>query len=247
MGIPMIGCHCAVCRSDDPLNQRLRTSALVSCGETQILIDAGPDLRQQALRAHIERLDAIVLTHSHADHISGIDDLRPINFAMRAVLPVYCNSETMAAIRERFSYAFTQGSEGSTKPAIELIEFFNGQPFDIEGLRFLPLEIMHGTWAISAFRIGKLGYVTDASRIEPATRDQLRNLDVLVLNALRHKPHPTHFSLDEALAVIDDLRPRRTLLVHMGHELDHATTNAELPPYVQLAYDGQVIEIAERD
>ncbi len=252
MGIPMIGCHCAVCRSSDPRNQRLRTSALLTIGDQQILIDAGPDLRAQALRAGIERLDAILLTHSHADHINGIDDLRPINFAMRAPIPLYGTITTLDAVRERFSYAFVNGSEGSTRPALDLIEFSNEKPFSIGILEILPLSILHGTWTISAFRIGALGYVTDASQISAETRKQLRGLDTLVLNALRHKPHPTHFSLSEALALVEALQPRRTLLVHMGHELDHEATNAELPSHVRLAYDGQVVEIdgerhADRD
>jgi phosphoribosyl 1,2-cyclic phosphate phosphodiesterase len=245
MGIPMIGCHCPVCSSSDPYNKRLRTSALLRYGSTQILIDAGPDLRQQALRAGIERLDAVVLTHSHTDHVGGIDDVRPINFAMRATIPVYGTPDTLASIRERFSYAFSSGTSESTRPAVDLLEFAYGEPLTIAGLTFLPLPVMHGTWTIAAFRIGALGYVTDASHIDQATRNQLRGLDVLVLNALRHKPHPTHFSIDQALDVVADLKPRRTLLVHMGHELDHATTNAELPAHVQLAYDGQVVEVAQ--
>jgi phosphoribosyl 1,2-cyclic phosphate phosphodiesterase len=243
MGIPMIGCRCTVCRSGDPHNRRLRTSALIQAGERTILLDAGPDLREQALRADIARLDALLLTHSHADHVAGIDDLRPINFAMRAAIPLYATDDTLASIRERFGYAFTNGSEGSTRPSLELHEFRHGEPFTVADIPILPLAVQHGTWTISAFRIGRLGYVTDASAISEATRAALRDLDTLVLNALRHTHHPTHFTVADALDVIADLRPRRALLVHMGHELDHEATNAELPGHVRLAYDGQVVEI----
>jgi phosphoribosyl 1,2-cyclic phosphate phosphodiesterase len=244
MGIPMIACRCAVCRSDDPRNRRLRTSALLEIGEKRLLIDAGPDLREQALRAGIERLDGVLLTHSHADHVAGIDDLRPLNFAMRSSIPLYGTPDTLASVRERFAYAFTGGSEGSTRPALDLIEIGHNIPFTIGEASILPLAVSHGTWTITAFQVGGLGYVTDASTVDAQARSALRGLDVLVINALRHTPHPTHFSLDEALAVIDDLGPRRALLVHMGHELDHQATNAELPEHVRLAYDGQVVDIA---
>jgi phosphoribosyl 1,2-cyclic phosphate phosphodiesterase len=246
MGIPMIACQCAVCRSDDPHNHRLRTSALLEVGDLTLLIDAGPDLRQQALRAGLSRLDAVLLTHGHADHITGLDDLRPLNFAQKSSIPLYGTHSTLDSVRERFSYAFVNGSEGSTRPALELIEFQEYVPFSIAGLEILPLGIQHGTWRISGFRIGQLGYVTDASAIEKPARAELHDLDLLVLNALRHTPHPTHFSVEEALAVIDDLAPQRSLLVHMTHDLDHATTNAALPAHVRLAYDGQVVEISDR-
>ncbi|GAB4115547.1 MAG: MBL fold metallo-hydrolase [Roseiflexaceae bacterium] len=244
MGIPMIACRCAVCQSNDPFNRRLRTSALLEVGDLTILIDAGPDLREQALRMGIARLDAVLLTHAHTDHIAGIDDLRPINFAMKASIPLYGTAATLDGVRERFAYAFRNGSEGSTRPALDLIEIADFVPFSIGALPILPLPVQHGTWQISSFRIGRLGYVTDASAIDAPTREQLRDLDVLVLNALRHTPHPTHFTVAEALTVIEDLRPQRALLVHMGHELDHTATNASLPAHVQLAYDGQVVEIA---
>jgi len=244
MGVPMIACRCSVCRSNDPHNRRLRTSALLEVSGLTLLFDAGPDLREQALRADLSRVDAVLLTHGHADHIAGIDDLRPLNFAMRAPIPLYGTAVTLTCVRDRFAYAFINGSEGSTRPALDLIEIWNGTPFTIGGVEILPLVVHHGTWAITGFRIGKLGYITDASALDQATRDQLHGLDVLVLNALRHTPHPTHFMLTEALAVINELQPQRALLVHMGHELDHQATNAELPDHVRLAYDGQVVDIS---
>lgn len=247
MGVPVIGCQCAVCQSTDPRNKRLRTSALLEVGGLNLLFDAGPDLRQQALAVGLTRVDAVLLTHSHSDHVSGLDDLRPLNFAQQASIPLYGSPETLSAIRGRFDYAFVNGSEGSTRPAIDLVEIQNKSPFRIQGIQAMPFDIQHGTWTITGFRIGRLGYVTDASFIPPASLDQLRGLDVLVLNALRLKPHPTHFTLQQACDLVEQLRPRRTLLVHMTHDLDHATVNASLPQHIQLAYDGQVVEVAGQD
>lgn len=244
MGVPMIGCQCAVCQSGDPFNQRLRTSVLLEVGGLTLLIDAGPDLRQQAIRAGLRRLDAVLLTHSHADHVAGIDDLRPLNFAQRGAIPLYGTPETLDAVRERFAYAFVNSSQGSTRPSLDLVAFRNYEPFSIGGVQVVPLAVQHGTWTISGFRVGRLGYLTDASAIPDATLAELHGLDVLVLNALRPQPHPTHFTVEEALAVVGALRPQRAFFVHMGHELDHLTTNATLPITAQLAFDGQVVEIA---
>jgi phosphoribosyl 1,2-cyclic phosphate phosphodiesterase len=245
MGVPVIGCGCAVCRSDDPRNKRFRTSALLEAGGLRLLFDVGPDLRQQALAAGLARIDAVLLTHSHADHVAGIDDLRPLNFAQQSAIPLYGTLPTLAFIRERFAYAFTDGSEGSTRPLIELVEIDGARPFQIGGLAITPFPVPHGTWTITGYRIGGLGYVTDASAVPESARAHLRGLDLLVLNALRERPHPTHLSLAEAVAVAEELRPRRALFVHMNHDLDHAATNAVLPPWAQLAYDGQVVEVAD--
>jgi phosphoribosyl 1,2-cyclic phosphate phosphodiesterase len=245
MGVPVIGCRCAVCSSADPRNKRLRTSALLEVAGLNLLFDAGPDLRQQALSIGLRRLDAVLLTHAHADHVSGLDDLRPLNFAQRTAMPLYGSSATLGYIRDRFNYAFVNGSEGSTRPALELIEIQANSPFRINTVEVLPFDVKHGTWTITGFRIGGLGYVTDASFIPPDSLERLRGLDVLVLNALRQSTHPTHFSVDEARTLIDELRPRRALLVHMTHDLDHEVTNVALPDNIRLAYDGQTIEVAE--
>jgi phosphoribosyl 1,2-cyclic phosphate phosphodiesterase len=239
MGVPVIGCRCDVCRSPDPHNRRLRTSALLQVGGLAILMDAGPDMRQQALAVGLTRLDAVLLTHAHADHIAGIDDLRPLNFAQRGTIPLFGSSATLAAVRERFGYAFS-APDGSTRPDIELVQIESGVPFHVGQVRIVPFDVQHGTWTITGFRIGRLGYVTDASALPVASRRWLEGLELLVLNALRHTPHPTHLSLAEAVALIEELRPRRALLVHMNHELDHHTANAQLPAHVRLAY---VVEI----
>ena len=245
MGVPVIGCHCDVCKSLDPRNKRLRTSALLEVGTLNILFDAGPDLRQQALAAGIVRLDAVLLTHAHADHIAGLDDLRPLNFAQHSAIPLYGTVSTLAFIRERFGYAFTDTSKGSSKPALELVEIDHNQCFAIGSVLIKSFDVQHGTWMITGYRIGGLGYVTDASAIPVSSRLQLRDLDVLVLNALATDPHPTHLSLSQAVSLIEELRPRRALLVHMSHRVEHTSTNALLPDNVQLAYDGQTIEIME--
>lgn len=245
MGVPVIGCRCAVCTSSNPRNKRLRTSALLEVDGLNLLIDAGPDLRQQALAAGIARIDAVLLTHAHADHVAGLDDLRPLNFAQRGAIPLYGVARTITFIRERFAYAFTNSSEGSTRPSLELIEIDGRTAFQIGGTLITPFDVQHGGWTITGFRVGGLGYVTDASAIPAASLAHLRDLDVLVLNALRFAPHPTHFSLGEALEMIDDLRPRRALLVHMTHDMEHEQVNATLPDNVRLAYDGQVVEVQE--
>ncbi len=242
MGIPIVGCHCPVCTSTDPHNHRMRTAALIRRAGQSLLIDAGPDLRMQALAARIDTLDAVLLTHAHFDHVAGLDDLRPLTMDAGA-LPIFGRPDTLADVRRRFDYAFVDASEGSSRPALELCPITG--PFTIGPTQIIPFDVPHGSWTINGYRIGNLGYVTDASAVPEAARALLRDLDVLVLNALRVEPHPTHLSLGEALAVIADLRPRRALLVHMTHSVDHATVNAQLPAGVELAHDGLEVEVVE--
>jgi phosphoribosyl 1,2-cyclic phosphate phosphodiesterase len=234
-GVPVIGCGCHVCQSSDPRNHRTRTSALLHANGQHILIDAGPDFRMQALRANIQQLDAVILTHSHFDHVAGIDDLRPLT-ERRGAMPIYGSPTTLHDVRHRFSYAFVEDSQGSTRPALTLQPVT--APFSIGPVVLTPFDVMHGTWTITGYRVGKLAYITDASALPPASLALLENLDVLVINALRYTPHPTHFSLDEALAVIRELHPARTFLVHTTHAFEYASTNKKLPPGVELAYDG---------
>lgn len=247
-GIPNIGCRCPVCTSPDPRNKRLRTSALLRTGSHTILIDAGPDFRAQALANGIDHLDAVLITHSHYDHVGGLDDLRPITPSGGAI-PIYANQRTLQDIRERFSYAFVESSDGSTRPSLDLRPVEHYTPFTVANaqgvlLEVIPFDVWHGTWEITGYRFGRLGYVTDASRLPPPSRDLLRSLDLLVLNALRPRPHPTHFTLEQALDVVADLRPQRAFFVHMSHAVEHAAIDAELPPGVALAYDGLTVEVA---
>jgi phosphoribosyl 1,2-cyclic phosphate phosphodiesterase len=242
MGVPVVGCTCPVCLSPDPYNHRTRTSALLRVAGQHILIDAGPDFRAQALAQRIIHLDAVLLTHSHYDHVAGLDDLRPLADS-NDPMPIYGTRFTLEQVRERFSYAFTPASDASTRPALELMPIQHYVPFSIGTVTMTPFDVIHGTWTVTGFRIGRLGYVTDASELPPASLDLLRDLDVLVLNALRFRPHPTHFNLEQALAVIADLRPRRAFLVHINHDLDHQAVNATLPPNVVLAHDGLDIAI----
>lgn len=239
MGVPVIGCDCAVCTSHDPRNRRTRTSALIETGAQTILIDAGPDFRAQALATGLRSVDAVLLTHSHFDHTAGLDDLRPLCHRTGCV-PIYGSSNTLADVRTRFAYAFDQSSAGSTRPSLELIAIEG--PFAIGPTLIRPFEVQHGTWAITGYRVGGLGYVTDASAIPPASWALLGDLDVLVLNALRYEPHPTHYSVAQALEIVAALRPRRAYFVHMTHGIEHAAASAELPPGVEFAYDG--LEVA---
>lgn len=244
MGVPIIGCDCEVCTSSDPLNRRTRTAALLEYGALRILIDAGPDFREQALQCGIARLDAVLLTHSHYDHVGGLDDLRPL-IQHGSSMPLYAYASTLRDVRERFSYAFAIVDDGSTRPTLELHEIRAGVPFTVGDVPVLPLDVQHGTWTITGFRIGRLGYITDASGIPPASMAQLADLDVLVLNALRYKNHPTHFSLEQALDVVDTLKPQRTFLVHLTHAFDHRALTAELPAGVAPAHDGLSLDVAE--
>lgn len=241
MGVPVIGCTCPVCTSTDPHNKRMRTSALLRVDAQQMLIDAGPDFRTQALRVGLQRLDALLLTHAHFDHVAGIDDVRPLNFRQRTPLPIYGSERTLRDVSERFSYAFSDTADGSTRPSLEL-HAVSG-PFTVGGSTITPLPVMHGTWPIIGYRIGGLGYVTDASLVPAETMRLLRGVDVLVLNALRFEPHPTHFSLAQALEVIAELQPRQAYLVHLTHAFEHEAVNAQLPEGVQLAYDGLMVEL----
>jgi len=246
MGVPVIGCPCAVCQSPEPHNKRLRTSALLEVAGRAILFDAGPDLRQQSLAVGLKRVDGILLTHAHADHIAGLDDVRPLNFAQQAAIPLYGSAATLAMVRERYGYAFVNTSEGSSRPMLDLVEIQSGVAFDLCGVTVLPFDVQHGGWTITGFRIGALGYVTDASSLPAASMAQLQGLDVLVLNALRLTAHPTHFSVDEACDIVARLQPRRAFLVHMTHDIEHSSVNARLPERVRLAYDGQVVDVNDR-
>lgn len=239
MGVPVIGCDCPICTSPDPRHHRLRTSALVRSHGMALLIDAGPDFRAQAIAAGLRRIDAVLLTHAHFDHVAGLDDLRP--FCLRqGALPIYGSPQTLADVRQRFAYAFDETSTGSSRPAITLCAV--EAPFHVGPLVIVPIAVPHGTWTITAYRIGPLGYVTDASAVPPAAIERLRGVQVLVLNALRAEPHPTHLSIAEAGEVARLVGAPRTFLVHMAHTVDYCADYG-LPPGVTFAYDGLEIDI----
>jgi phosphoribosyl 1,2-cyclic phosphate phosphodiesterase len=242
-GIPMVGCACATCRSTDPRDRRLRTSIYIEAANgPAVLVDTGTDLRQQALAYGVTRVDAVLFTHSHADHIMGLDELRRFNAIQRAAIPAYADARTAADVRRTFQYIFDPPQEkGGGIPQIEL-HTIDG-PFDLMGLHVVPVPIFHGPRPILGYRLGAFGYLTDCNRIPETSWPLLQNLDVLVLDALRHRAHPTHFTVAEALEVVTRVRPKRTYLIHICHELSHQTTNAMLPAGVELAYDGLVLEI----
>ena len=240
-GVPMIGCDCVVCRSDDPKDNRLRPSIyIIGDDGTRVLIDTTPDLRQQCLRESIIRVDAVVYTHAHADHILGFDELRRFNILSKQSLPVYGDSATLQSLRRTFSYAFDAGAPvGGGVPDASLM-VIDG-PFEVGKLRFQPLTVMHGTRPVLGFRIGRFAYLTDCNAMPDETMAQLGGLEVLVLDALRQRPHPTHFSLKEAVAVATQIGARSTYFTHMCHDLGHAATCAALPDGLSLAYDRQRI------
>src|SRR5712692_7909445 len=237
VGVPTIGCHCDVCRSDDPRDKRLRPSVLVQYGDRGVLIDTTPDFRQQALRARIERVDAILFTHSHADHVMGLDDVRPFNFKQKGVIPIYGSAETIENIRRCFRYIFDPRYAESAVPRL-VTNVFDAAPIELFGLEFIPIRLLHGKGTVYGFRFGAAAYLTDHSEIPEESMQQLSGLDVLFLDALRHRPHPTHSTVEHSLKSVERLAPKRAFFTHICHDLAHARTEELLPPHVRLAYDG---------
>ena len=241
-GVPTIGCGCDVCASSDPRDKRLRPSILIRYEGRGVLVDTTPDFRFQALRARIERIDAILYTHSHADHVLGLDDVRPFNYRQRSAIPIYGMEETLDAIRRVFQYAFEARSYESAVPRLHL-RLLNGEPFDLFGLEFTPIRLLHGKSPVLGFRFGRAAYLTDHSDIPEESKAKLRGLDVLFLDALRHRPHPTHSTVERSLEWVEELRPQRAFFTHICHDLHHQRTEAALPSNVRLAYDGLEIEV----
>jgi phosphoribosyl 1,2-cyclic phosphate phosphodiesterase len=242
-GVPMIACDCPTCRSVDPHDSRLRPSIYVQMDDgTAILVDAGPDLRQQALAHDIRRVDAILFTHAHADHILGLDETRRFTAPQGRAMPCYGDEATLADIRTMFKYVFDPGApKGGGLPSLELIPVAGA--VTVNGHSIKPLSIMHGRRPILGYRFGAFGYLTDCNAIPDETWPELHNLDVVVLDALRERVHPTHFSLSEAIEAARRIAAKQTYFTHMCHDLPHADTNARLPEGMQLAYDGLVIEL----
>ena len=245
-GVPQIGCDCAVCRSDDPRDRRTRSGALLETDTGTILLDTPPELRLQLLAAGIGKVDAVLYTHEHADHINGIDDLRIFSVRRRDPLPIYGPPETLDRLRSSFNYIFDDAVrpyEGTSKPRLALHAVEPGRPLRVAGVETLPLAFEHGHLRVFGYRFGPLAYVTDVKAIPDAERQQLRGLEVLVLNALWWRPHPTHLSIGEAVQTAADLGARRTYLTHLTHETGHQALAADLPPGVFPAYDGLTVEI----
>jgi phosphoribosyl 1,2-cyclic phosphate phosphodiesterase len=242
-GVPMIGCDCGVCRSADPRDRRMRPSVYLEVeGGPSVLVDTSTDLRQQALTFGVRRVDAILMTHSHADHVMGMDEVRRFNVLNHGAIPVFASPATASELRRIFQYVFEPPAQkGGGIPQIDLIEIAG--PFRVGGLAVQPVPLLHGDLPILGFRFGTVAYLTDASTIPDAAWPLLEGLDVLVLNALRHRAHPTHFSLSEAVAVAERLGPRRTYFTHVCHDLPHAATNRSLPDGMALAHDGLQIEV----
>jgi phosphoribosyl 1,2-cyclic phosphate phosphodiesterase len=240
-GVPLITCKCSVCTSPDPHDNRTRPSILLEYDGRAVLFDTTPDFRAQALREGMMRLDAVVFTHGHADHIMGLDDTRVFYFRQGHPIPIYAEARCMATLRATFSYIFDGNYPFGG--VVKLDPHQIDGPFDLWGLKITPVPVMHGGLPIFGFRFRETAYVTDVSEIPESSIPLLEGLDTLILDGLRSKPHPTHFSLAQAVAMVERLKPRRALFTHIAHELGHAETNSTLPSYAQLAYDGLKLEV----
>jgi phosphoribosyl 1,2-cyclic phosphate phosphodiesterase len=244
-GVPVLGCDCAVCASDDPRNRRTRPSVLFQLPRGNMLVDTTPEMRIQLLRERVRQIHAIAFTHAHADHLFGLDDARLFPRYIGGPVPIHCEEETEQAIRRVFHYAFhdqTAHLPAGFLPKIRFERIGPGVRFDVLGESVTPIRLEHGRLPVLGFRVGGLAYCTDVSRIPDASWAHLEGLDVLVLDALRYEPHPTHFCLEQALAVVERLQPGRTYFTHLSHGFDHATVESSLPPRVFLAYDGLALE-----
>lgn len=243
-GVPVISCTCPICQSDDPRNKRLRSSIAIEIDRRYILIDCSIDFRQQMLRTLLPRIDAVLVTHTHSDHINGIDELRIFNYRQRAPIPVYSSKYFLNDLKTRFYYCFNPLQKGGGVPDLELRPIEMGTPFEpVDGIEILPVPIRHGKLSILGYRVGDFAYLTDCSAIPKESESMLQGLDTLILSALRYRPHPTHFNLEQALEAAQRLKARKVFFTHIADEMDHETTNRELPDWANLLFDGQVIEI----
>lgn len=237
-GVPMIGCDCAVCTSDDPHDKRTRPSIWVQYGGVRCLVDTAPELRLQCLANGIRAVDAVLFTHHHADHVAGLDDLRRFNWMTKRAVPCYGTERTLAGVQRMFSYAFEPNVHSPhSRPLLEM-HTIEDRPFDVKGVEILPIPLMHGSMPVLGFRFGPFAYCTDCHVIPDGSLQRLRGVEVLILDALRHDEHPTHLSLKQAAQFAERIGSSRTYFTHMAHQLKHADTNANLPSGMALAHDG---------
>jgi phosphoribosyl 1,2-cyclic phosphate phosphodiesterase len=241
MGVPTLGCHCDVCRSSDPRDQRTRPSLLLSYNDRNVVIDTSPDFRAQAIREKIERLDAVIYTHGHADHILGLDDIRPFNLKQGGKIPLYASVDTQNTLRKQFAYVFDDAPTESSVPGVEMHTITG--PFELFGLEFVPVPANHGKQPVLGFRFGGAAYLTDFSTVPEESKKLLTGLDDFVLDALRYRPHPMHSNVEQSLALVAELKPKRAWFTHICHDLGHTDANAKLREGVQLAYDGLKFEV----
>jgi phosphoribosyl 1,2-cyclic phosphate phosphodiesterase len=238
-GVPMIGCGCATCVSTEAKNQRSRCSVVLGLPGGNLLVDTPPDLRMQLLREQIGMIHAVLYTHEHSDHLFGLDDLRIFPHYLGTDLPVYCTAVVEERIRRVFDYAFDPIAQAFPAGGVPRLVFHRvtDEPFEVLGTRVIPVPLQHGRYSVMGYRFGAMAYCTDTNGIPPASMERLQGLDLLILDGLRRRPHPTHFSLDEAIEAARQLAPKQTLFTHICHDLEHTATNAALPPGMALAYD----------
>ena len=241
-GVPLIGCSCPVCTSLDARNHRLRSSVIIRYGTHAVVIDCGPDFRQQMLRSGQAQLDAVVLTHEHMDHVAGLDEVRPLNYQQKTDMAIYCTERVANRLKQQFSYAFGEDKYPGA-PGLHLVEIAPNKPFIIGGMEWMPILAMHGTWPVLGYRIGDVVYLTDVSAMTAVEMDKIRGAQILVVNALRHQPHVSHFSLLEAQEFARKTGVPHTYFTHISHQMgDHAATQSGLPTGMYLAYDGLHLE-----
>ena len=241
VGVPVIGCRCPVCQSTDPRDKRTRPSILLRYNDHAVVIDTGPDFRAQALREKMDRLDAVLFTHAHADHVLGLDDIRPFNEQGAKTIPIYANRPAMDGLRRIFQYVFDGNYGWGGVPLIDA--HLMTAPVELFGLEFVPIRVRHGYLEVFGFRFGNIAYLTDYNEIPETSAKLLRGVDILFLDALRHAPHPTHMTVAEALKEVERLGPKRAYFTHIAHDLGHEETNRQLPEHVRLCFDGMQLEV----
>ena len=243
-GVPVIACDCEVCLSSNPKDNRLRSSVMIEVDNLNIVIDTGPDFRQQMLKEKVQKVDSILFTHHHKDHVAGMDDIRAFNHKWKTDMPIYCNQVTCDALKSEFPYIFSAFNyPGTPKVAINIIK---NEPFNIQGTIIHPIEVLHYKLPVFGFRIKNFVYLTDVSEISKKEKEKMKGADLIILDALRKKTHMSHFNLDQALSLLEELKPKHALLTHISHYMGlHDSVNDELPSHINLAYDSQVVILDE--